>query len=107
MRTTRFVARALFGLAACGAVPALSLAQTDPTARYAAANCANCHGTAGVAKGGMPSLAGQSKERLAEAFRAFRDGKRPATVMHQIAKGYTDQQIDAISEYFANQKAAR
>jgi cytochrome c553 len=102
-----FAAKAVFGLVACGAVSATALAQSDSTARYAAANCANCHGTVGVAKGGMPSLAGQSKERLAEAFRGFRDGKRPATVMHQISKGYTDQQIDAISEYFANQKAAR
>jgi cytochrome c553 len=36
-------------------------------------------------------------------MRAFRDGKRPATIMHQLAKGYTDAQIDAISGYFASQ----
>jgi cytochrome c553 len=37
-------------------------------------------------------------------MRAFRDGKRPATIMHQIAKGYTDAQIDAVAEHFARQK---
>ena len=37
-------------------------------------------------------------------MRAFRDGQRPATVMHQIAKGYTDPQIDAIAAWFAAQK---
>ena len=37
-------------------------------------------------------------------MRAFRDGKRPATVMHQIAKGYTDAQIDAMAAWFAAQK---
>jgi cytochrome c553 len=34
-------------------------------------------------------------------MRAFRDGSRPATVMHQIAKGYSDQQIELIADYFA------
>ena len=37
-------------------------------------------------------------------MRAFRDGKRPATVMHQLAKGYSDAQIDALAGYFAAQK---
>ena len=36
-------------------------------------------------------------------MREFRDGKRAATVMHQIAKGYSDAQIDAIAEQFARQ----
>ena len=33
----------------------------------------------------------------------FKDGKRPATIMHQIAKGYTDEQIRLIAGYFAAQ----
>jgi cytochrome c553 len=37
-------------------------------------------------------------------MRAFRDGTRPATVMHQIAKGYNDAQIDALATWFSNQK---
>ena len=95
-----------FAISALGVMPAL--AQTDANAaRYVAANCANCHGTAGVAKDAMPSLAGQKKETIAAQMRAFRDGKRPATVMHQIAKGYTDAQIDAIADFFARQPAAR
>jgi len=107
MNYTLLVAGAMVGLSASGVVdPAWAQADAN-AARYVAANCANCHGTTGVAKGAMHSLAGQSKERLAETTRAFRDGKRPATVMHQIAKGYTDQQIDAIAEHFSNQKAAR
>jgi cytochrome c553 len=69
--------------------------------RYLAANCANCHGTAGVSAGAMPSLAGQDANYLAEQMRQFRDGKRPATIMHQLAKGYTDEQIVAIAAYFA------
>lgn len=107
MRSRSMVAAAVFGLASSflGAAPAL--AQADAGARYAAANCANCHGTSGVSKGATPSLAGQKKEYLAEQMRAFRDGKRAATIMHQLAKGYTDAQIDAIAEHFSRQPAAR
>lgn len=83
---------------------------TDPdarTARYLAANCANCHGTNGTAQGSMPSLAGQQKTYIAEQMRAFRDGKRAATVMHQLSKGYTDQQVELIADHFSRQSPAR
>jgi cytochrome c553 len=76
-------------------------------ARYLAANCANCHGTTGSAQGSMPSLAGQQKSYIVEQMKAFRDGKRPATIMHQLAKGYTDQQIELVAEHFSRQKPAR
>jgi cytochrome c553 len=106
MRTRECIASAAVGLALSAAAVSPVLAQSSADAgRYVAANCANCHGTTGVAKGAMPSLAGLSKERIVENMKAFRDGKRPATVMHQIAKGYTDQQIDAVAAFFAEQKA--
>lgn len=80
-----------------------AVAQTAPAdgVRYLAANCANCHGTQGKSAGAMPSLAGQPAAYLGEQMRAFRDGKRPATIMHQLAKGYTDEQIDALAGYFS------
>ena len=33
----------------------------------------------------------------------FRDGKRPATLMHQIAKGYSDAEVGALADYFSKQ----
>jgi sulfide dehydrogenase cytochrome subunit len=36
----------------------------------------------------------------------FQSGKRPATIMHQQAKGYTDQQLQLIAAYLAAQKPA-
>ena len=71
--------------------------------RSLAATCAGCHGTDGkaVAGGPMVRLAGLPKDFIAAQMRAFRDGQRPATVMHQLAKGYSDAQIDAIAGYFA------
>jgi cytochrome c553 len=49
----------------------------------------------------MPSLAGQPKATIVEAMRAFRDGKRPATIMHQLSRGYSDAQIDAIADHLS------
>jgi cytochrome c553 len=96
-------AAALIALTVAGPV---SAQQPDPrSAQYIAANCANCHGTQGRSAGAMPSLAGQKKEFLAEQMRAFRDGKKAATIMHQLAKGYSDAQIDMLAEHFARQPA--
>ena len=80
-------------------------AQTEASrARDLAATCANCHGTAGKAQGAVPPLAGQSKTDLVQKMNDFRDGKRQATIMHQLAKGYTPEQIDLIAGWFAQQK---
>jgi cytochrome c553 len=106
LKTTTMVAGALLALATSSV-----LAQATPAlpanAAYLASNCANCHGTTGIAKGAMPSLAGQQKSYLVEQMKAFRDGKRPATIMHQLSKGYTDAQIEAIADHFSRQPAAR
>jgi cytochrome c553 len=74
-------------------------------AQRLAAPCAICHGTDGraVTKDIVP-LAGLPREHIASQMRAFRDGERPASVMHQIAKGYNDAQIDALAAWFAAQK---
>lgn len=65
------------------------------------ASCAACHGTEGkpVAGTSLPSLAGQSREALTASMKAFQDRTRPATIMHQIAKGYTSEQIGLIADY--------
>jgi cytochrome c553 len=73
-------------------------------ARGWAASCANCHGTQGRAQPGMVALAGSDKDRLVATMQDFKSGRRPATVMHQLAKGYSDDQIAAIAAYFAAQK---
>jgi sulfide dehydrogenase cytochrome subunit len=83
---------------------ALASAQTDLAARSMAASCANCHGTNGVAQPGMVALAGYDKAGLIRAMAEFKSGARPATIMHQLAKGYTEAQIEAIAGYFAAQK---
>ena len=72
--------------------------------RSLAASCASCHGTQGVAESGMVSLAGQPNEVLLKSLLDFKSGKRPGTIMHQLAKGYTDEQLEQLATYFANLK---
>ena len=69
-----------------------------------AANCANCHGTSGRAIAAMPALAGQPKSYLVEQMKAFKEGRRTGTIMHQLAKGYTDEQIESMAAYLSAQK---
>ncbi len=76
-------------------------AQVTQTRVWAAA-CASCHGTDGRAQPGMASLAGRTD--LQKILLEYKAGTRPATLMHQIAKGYTDEQLVQIAAYFAAQK---
>ena len=78
-------------------------AQVNQVKVWAAA-CANCHGTDGRAEPGAISLAGQNKDDMTQKLLDFKAGKRPATIMHQLAKGYTDEQLTQIAGYFAAQK---
>jgi cytochrome c553 len=90
------------------AVAAGASAQDAAALRIAAlaATCTNCHGTLGRAIDGaaVPGLAGMPAAYLVEQLKTFKAGTRPATVMHQLAKGYSEAQIDQIAAYFAAQK---
>ena len=79
---------------------------TERGVRGIAANCASCHGTQGRAASGsvVPGLAGRPREEIVQAMAQFKAGSRPATLMHQIAKGYSDAEIAAMADYFARQR---
>jgi cytochrome subunit of sulfide dehydrogenase len=86
-----------------------SIAQSAPdNTRYLASNCANCHGTNGASNvPGAFQLAGQKADYIVEQMRAFKEGKKSATIMHQIAKGYSDEQVLALANYFSKQSKAQ
>ena len=92
-------------MATASMASAQSNSAPDPlTARSWAAGCANCHGTNGRAEPGNESLAGANKDDIVKKMLDFKAGRKPATIMHQLAKGYSDEQIVAIAGYFAAQK---
>jgi sulfide dehydrogenase cytochrome subunit len=73
--------------------------------RNMAAACFTCHGTDGRSVGGVPpALAGRDQVELYTALQQFKAGQRPATIMHQQAKGYTDEQLQRIAAYFSTVK---
>ncbi|HEX3096460.1 MAG TPA: c-type cytochrome [Usitatibacter sp.] len=106
---------AIFLLAAFAGAPA-AFPQSRPAPRFAppnlspagvrslAANCAQCHGTDGhPARGStLAPLAGRPRAELAAKLSAFKAGKTRATVMDQLAKGYSDEEIAALADYFAS-----
>jgi cytochrome c553 len=111
----RVVARTVAGMlvalgaAVASAQPAApSFAPPNTTAKglqSMAAACAMCHGTNGRTAANSPvaSLAGRPKAEFVQSMTQFKAGQRPATIMHQIAKGYSDAEIAALAEYFAGQ----
>ncbi len=103
MNKLSFLIAALMGTATVASAQTAST--PDPlTVRSWAAGCANCHGTNGRAEPGNESLAGANKDEMVKKMLDFKAGRKPATIMHQLAKGYSDEQIVAIAGYFAAQK---
>ncbi|HEY2863606.1 MAG TPA: c-type cytochrome [Casimicrobiaceae bacterium] len=95
-----YVFAGAFGV--CTGFPGVAAA--DESGRDIAANCATCHHGDSRAGAPVPSLAGMDKAALVRRVREFRDGVRPSTIMKELAKGYTDAQIEAAAAYLATQK---
>lgn len=90
------------------ALAALALpvqAQSPEAMRSIAATCANCHGTNGISRGENESLAGKPKDELVRKFQDYKQGRKPGTIMPQLAKGFSDEQIDGVAGWFAAQPA--
>lgn len=94
----------------CGILIALatvappSAAHDDYTwSRNLAASCGSCHGTEGRAlpASGIDALARADRQRLLQKLKDYRIGAKPSTVMQQLLKGYSDQELELIASYFA------
>ena len=87
----------------------LAMAQGDPAAgKTKATLCSSCHGADGRAIIEIyPNLAGQNRQYLESALRAYRDGVRSggqASMMVMNAKLLSDEDIADISAYYAQMK---
>lgn len=104
MRSTILLA---VGLALLGSARAQQPPSEAVVARSLAATCANCHGTNGQARDGMKPLAGMSAAKILATLADFKSGAQTGTVMPQIARGYTDEQIRLIANHMAAQPAPK
>ncbi|MPM80576.1 hypothetical protein SDC9_127624 [bioreactor metagenome] len=75
---------------------------TTQNAAVLAASCANCHGPDGRSTGEIPSLRGATSAHLKQRMLDFKTGKATdATVMTRLMKGYADDEIAALADWFA------
>lgn len=80
-----------------------------PTCAFAspppgAASCLGCHPVAGADSAVVP-LSSLKAEQIETAMQAFRSDTRASTVMARIAKGFTDEEVRAIAQWYARDKA--
>jgi cytochrome subunit of sulfide dehydrogenase len=94
----RFVAAAIGFVSIVAAV----VASAEPPAGAAA--CSGCHPASTRVTSPVPRLAGRDSAAIVKAMQDFRSGARAGTVMDRIAKGFTDEEIQAIAAWYATQK---
>jgi sulfide dehydrogenase cytochrome subunit len=68
------------------------------------ASCAGCHGTDGHSPGAIPDISDKSADYIRASLEEFRSGRRESPVMGRHSKGYTDEEIQLIANYFDQQK---
>jgi cytochrome c553 len=85
------------GVAAQSVMPAMGAGPPG------ASSCTGCHAAGKVPDSAIPRIAGRNAVDLAKSMREFRSGAVSSSVMGRIAKGFDDQQIDALAAWFAKQ----
>jgi cytochrome subunit of sulfide dehydrogenase len=90
--------------AAIGAslIAAAVVASAEPPA--GAASCSGCHPASTRITSPVPRLIGLDRAAIVRAMQDFRSGQRAATVMDRLAKGFTDDEIQAIAAWYATQR---
>ena len=80
----------------------LALLAAERSAKALGLPCNGCHGAGGVSQGdNIPSIAGMDAEYMAEAMVQFKEGRRSATIMNRISKGYKGYELRKIARYFS------
>lgn len=75
-----------------------------PSIETIARNCTGCHGLDGKSPGAIPTIYQKSADWMTQRLIEFRDGKRESALMGRIMKGFADEDIRKLAEYFADQK---
>ena len=67
--------------------------------------CNRCHDADDNPAMASPKMNGQDKDYLAMSLRAYRDGKRESSMMHNMSFNYSNAIIESISSWYADQPA--
>jgi cytochrome subunit of sulfide dehydrogenase len=94
--------RALAAAIGIASIAAVAAAFAEPPA--GAASCSGCHPSSARVSSPVPRLTGMDRAAIVKAMQDFRSGQRAGTVMDRIAKGFTDEEIQAIAAWYASQK---
>lgn len=101
-------AHVLSVLVLLGCAPLAALAQGKPPSPLQvsvwASSCMACHGPEGRAEGTGLTLGGRAVDDLLGKLMGYKGGQLRATIMHQHTKGYSDDELRRIAEYFSNLK---
>ena len=68
--------------------------------------CDRCHNPgAEIAGMAVPKIRGQDRDYLVMALRAYRDGRRESSMMHNMSLPYSDSVIESLATAYASQPA--
>jgi cytochrome c553 len=80
-------------------LPVSAIAQTADVPKLG--TCVTCHGRNGVGTSPVfPNLAGQKSLYMIQQLQQFRSGDRKSEVMNVVAKPLTDEEIEALANYY-------
>ncbi|MEM9939410.1 MAG: hypothetical protein AAF768_11220 [Pseudomonadota bacterium] len=100
MKADRLVPLVLvaFFAAACGGTdtPQASTAAEVSSVSVLSASCSGCHLDGGAA---LVSLDGRTAGQLKDALLLYRNDDAGTTVMHRLARGYSEAEISEIAAY--------
>jgi cytochrome c553 len=75
--------------------------------RVAEASCAGCHGINGIAKAGIPNIAGQRPAYLYLELRVYQSGGRGNTPMNNSVKFLSDDALVKVAAYYSSLEPAQ
>jgi len=69
-----------------------------------ATSCMACHGPEGRAEGTGLTIGGRPAQDLLGKLLGYKTGRLSATIMHHHVKGYSDEELAQIADYFSTLK---
>ena len=99
MSTTRITTIGVLALTLLGPCAA-GAADAPPGAM----SCSGCNPAARGVDASVPRLVGRDPADIVTAMQGFKSGQRPSTVMDRISKGFSDDEVKAIADWYGTQK---